>query len=70
MSVEIFCYDKLENSIAQKFKALIVLVIALFFVAETGMAESLLEQSWVAKLVAEALLERFHVSVFERQRAR
>jgi hypothetical protein len=39
-------------------------------VAETGMAESLLEQSWIAKLVAEALLERFHVSVFERQPAR
>ena len=38
MSVEIFRYDKLKNSIAQKFQALIVLVIALFFVAETGMA--------------------------------
>jgi hypothetical protein len=70
MSVEIFRYDKLKDSIAQKFQALIVLVIALFFVAETGMAESFLEQSWVAKLVAEALLERFHVSVFERQPAR
>ena len=70
MSVEIFRYDKLENRIAQKFQALIVFVIPLFFVAETGMAESFLEQSWVPKLVAEALIERFHVSVFERQPAR
>jgi hypothetical protein len=69
MSVEIFCYDKLENSIAQKFQALIVFVIPLFFVAETGMGQRLLEQSGIAKLVAEALLERFHVNVFEKQPA-
>jgi hypothetical protein len=70
MGVEIFRYDKLENSITQKFQALIVLVIALFFVAETGMGQRLLEQSWIQKLVAEALLERFHVNVFEKQPAR
>ena len=70
MSVEIFRYDQLENSIAQKFQALIVLVIALFFVAETGMGQCLSKQSWIAKLVAEALLERFHVNVFEKPPAR
>src|SRR5437773_2029226 len=43
MSVEIFRYDKLKDSIAQKFQALIVLVIALFFVTETGMSQSLFE---------------------------
>ena len=70
MSVEIFRYDQLENGIAQKFEALIVLVISLFFVADTGMSQGLLEQGLIAKLVAEALLERFHVSVFEKQPAR
>jgi hypothetical protein len=43
MSVEIFRYDKLKDSIAQKFQTLIVLVIALFFVTETGMSQSLFE---------------------------
>jgi hypothetical protein len=43
MSVEIFRYDKLKDSIAQKFQALIVLVISLFFVTETGMSQSLFE---------------------------
>ena len=43
MSVEIFRYDKLKHSIAQKFQALIVLVIALFFVTETGVSQSLFE---------------------------
>jgi len=70
MGVEIFRDDKLENSISQKFQALIVLVIALFFVAETGMGQRFLEQSWIAKLVAEALLERLHVNVFEKPTAR
>lgn len=70
MSVEIFRYDKLKDSIAQKFQALIVLVIALFFVTETGMSQSLLEQGRIAKLVAETLLERFHVNVFEKPPAR
>ena len=70
MSVEVFRYHKLKNSIAQKFQALIVLVIALFFVAETGMGQRFLEQSWIAKLVAEALLERLHVNVFEKPTAR
>ena len=36
MSVEIFRYDKLKDSIAQKF-------LALFFVTETGMSQSLFE---------------------------
>src|SRR5438477_10833709 len=70
MSVEVFRYHKLKNSIAQKFQALVVFMIALFFVAETGMDQRLLEQSWIAKLVAEALLERFHVNVFEKQPAK
>ena len=69
MSVEIFRYDQLENGIAQKFQALIVFVISLFFVADTGMGQRLLEQSRIAKLIAEALLERFHVNVFEKQPA-
>jgi hypothetical protein len=43
MSVEIFRYDQLKDSVAQKFQALIVLVITLFFVTETGMSQSLLE---------------------------
>src|SRR5439155_321764 len=70
MSVEIFRYDKLKDSIAQKFQALIVLVIALFFVTETGMSQSLFEQGRIAKLVAETSLERFHVNVFEKPPAR
>ena len=70
MSVEIFRYDQLENGIAQKFQALIVFVISLFFVADTGMGQRLLEQSRIAKLIAEALLERFHVNVFEKPPAR
>jgi len=70
MSVEIFRYDQLENGIAQKFQALIVFVISLFLVADTGMGQGLLEQSLIAKLVAEALLERFHVNVFEKLPAR
>jgi hypothetical protein len=45
-------------------------VISLFFVAETGMGQRLLEQSRIAKLIAEALLERFHVNVFEKPPAR
>ena len=70
MSVEIFRYDKLKDSVAQKFQALIVLVIALFFVTETGMSQSLLEQGRIAKLVAETSLERFRVNVFEKPPAR
>ena len=69
MSEKIFRYDQLENGIAQKFQTLIVLVISLFFVADTGMGQRLLEQSRIAKLMAEALLERFHVNVFEKQPA-
>jgi hypothetical protein len=34
------------------------------------MGQRLLEQSGIAKLVAEALLERFHVNVFEKPPAR
>src|SRR4030095_2729226 len=37
MRIEVFRDYKLQNRIAQKFQALIVVVITLFFVAETGM---------------------------------
>src|SRR5437773_2326086 len=66
MGIEIFGDDKLQDRITEKFQALIVLVIALFFVGDTRMRQCLLEQSLIAKMVAEALLERFHVNVFER----
>jgi hypothetical protein len=35
-------------------------------VGETRMRQCLLEQGLIAKMVAEALLERFHVNAFER----
>src|SRR6476469_4988404 len=70
MGIEIFGDDKLQNRITEKFQSLVVLVIALFFVGETRMRQCLLEQSLIAKMVAEALLERFHVSAFERLSAK
>src|SRR6185437_5916599 len=66
IGVKIFGDDKLQNRITKKLQALVVLVIALLFVGETRMRQCLLEQSLIAKMVAEALLERFHVNAFER----
>src|SRR5438094_10129504 len=66
MGIEIFRDDKLQNRITEKFQSLVVLVIALFFVSETRVRQCLLKQSLIAKMVAEALLERFHVNAFER----
>ena len=66
MGIEIFRDDKLQNRITEKFQSLVVFVIALFFVGETGMRQCLIEQSLITKMVAEALLERFHVNAFGR----
>src|SRR5437660_3714222 len=70
IGIKIFGDDKLENRITEKFQSLVVLLISLFFVGETRMRQCLLEQSLIAKMVAEALLERFHVNAFERLPAR
>ena len=66
IGIEIFGDDKLQNRITEKFQSLVVLVIALFFVGDTRMRQCLLEQRLITKMVAEALLERFHVNAFER----
>jgi hypothetical protein len=60
----------LQNRITEKFQSLVVLVISLLFVGETRMRQCLLKQSLIVKMVAEALLERFHVNVFEKPPAR
>jgi hypothetical protein len=38
---EIFCEDQLKDGVPEKLKALIVKVVTLRFVAETGVRESL-----------------------------
>jgi hypothetical protein len=70
MSVEIFCYDKLENRIPQKFQTLIIVVISLLFMAETRVGQCLPKQALIAKMIVETVLEGFHVNVVEKPPAR
>ena len=57
---EIFGEDELENGVAEKFKPLIVEVMALRLVTETGMGERFREEERVAEFVFKALFERVH----------
>ena len=60
MSVEIFRYDKLENSVAQKFQPLIIEMGPMRLVPKARMSERFREQERVPEFVADAFFERIH----------
>ena len=66
MGIEILGDDKLEYGITQKLEPLIILMMALFFMSDAWVCQRLLQEGGLAKRVAEALLERVHVSAAEK----
>ena len=60
MMKKMFRDHDLENGIAEKLQPLIVKMMALRFVTETGMRERFRQQKRIAKLVVDAFFERTH----------
>jgi hypothetical protein len=60
---KVFANHKLEDGVAEKFQTLIIKMIALHFVAQTGMRESFGQQERIPELVTNAFLDRTHVPV-------
>ena len=53
-------YYQLEDGVTQKFKALIIEVLLLFFVSDARMSEGLRQEMRISKLITDALFERMH----------
>src|SRR5439155_23072593 len=60
---KIFCYDELQNSVAEEFQALIIKMFALQLVSDTGMRQCLCQKEWVTKFVPDSFFERTHVTI-------
>jgi hypothetical protein len=60
MPVKILGDDELENGVPEKLEPLIIKMIALRLVTETGMSQRLRQQKRIAKLITDAFLERTH----------
>ena len=61
--------DELQHGVAEKFQALIIEMMPLGFVAQAGMGQRFRQQKRIAKLVADAFLERIHeTSVYLSER--
>ena len=68
MVEEVLGKDELEDGVAEELQALIIEMVPLRFVAQTGMRERLREEERVAELVVKALFERVHAGA-ENKRA-
>src|SRR5437762_11557303 len=63
---EMFGNDQLEDSVTEKFQALIVEMISFRLVAKAGMRQGLRQQERIAKFVTDAFLERTHATAFDK----
>ena len=57
---EMFGNHQLEHGITKKFKPLIIEMVFQRFVPKTGMCQRLRQKQRIAKLVADAFLDRIH----------
>jgi hypothetical protein len=62
--VKILVDNELENGVPEKLKPLIIKMIALRLVTETGMSQGLRQQERIAKLITDTFLERAHLYRF------
>jgi hypothetical protein len=53
-------HDELQDGVAEKFEPLIIEMMPLGFVAEAWMRQRLGQEKRIAKLMADAFLERIH----------
>src|SRR5712692_10030462 len=70
MPKKMFGDNELKNGVAQKFKTLIVEMMLLCLVTETGMSQRLSQQKWIPEFVADSFFEWMHVTAFDKSRAR
>jgi hypothetical protein len=56
-----FANHKLKDSVAEKFKTLIIKMAALSFMAQTGMRERLRQEEWIPEFITDTFLYRGHV---------
>jgi hypothetical protein len=60
---EMFGNDKLQHRVTEKLQTLVIKMIALGLVAQTGMRQRLRQQKRIAKLITDAFLDRTHRAV-------
>jgi hypothetical protein len=70
MLKQMFGDDKLQNGVTEEFQTLIIKMVPLCFVPETGMSERLGQQKRIAELITDAFLEWTHITVFDKSRVR
>jgi hypothetical protein len=70
MLKQMFGDDKLENGVTEKFQTLIIKMMPLRFVADTGMSERLRQEKRIPELVTNPFLERTHITVFDKSRVK
>ncbi len=70
MSKKMFGDHDLKNGVAQKLQTLIIEVMLLRLVSETGMGQRFSQQQWIPEFVADAFFEWMHVTAFDKSRVK